>query len=113
MPTTPRSRDCPCTPFRRSLRAAVRPDARGRTAAAVHQLDVAPSLRQQRRQFLVVLPITALACLGFALLLEPALAPAPVRLAASALGLVVSGAFLAASCWHRSRVTVGRRRRSW
>jgi PAS domain S-box-containing protein len=71
------------------------------------------SLEQQRRRFLVVLPLTVAAGVLFALLLQPVLVPLATRQAASGLGLVVSGVFLAVSCWRRGRLTVGRRRRSW
>ena len=87
--------------------------ARKRSAAEVHLADVAPSLRQQRRLFLVVLPVTLLACTAFALLLQPGMVPRPTRQAASAIGLISSGAFVAVSCWRRSRLTIGRRSRSW
>jgi len=71
------------------------------------------SLERQRRRFRVVLPATVAGCALFAVLLEPALFPLAVRQAASGLGLIVSGVFLAVSCWSRARRTVGRRRRSW
>lgn len=67
---------------------------------------------RQRRRFRAVLAASLLGCLVFAALLAPG-RPEDVRLAASALGLVLSGAFLATSCWVRARRTVGRRRRSW
>ena len=67
---------------------------------------------RQRRRFRVVLAASVVGCAIFAVLLAPGTAE-DVRLAASALGLVLSGAFLAGSCWVRARRTVGRRRRSW
>ncbi|GAB6984250.1 sensor histidine kinase [Nocardioides pyridinolyticus] len=56
--------------------------------------------------------MSVVTCAGFAVLLAPGTAP-EVRLSASALGLVLSGAFTAVSCWLRARRTIGRRRRSW
>jgi hypothetical protein len=71
------------------------------------------SLEQQQRRFRIVLSATIVAGALFGVLLQPALVPSGVRQATSALGLILSGVFLAVSCWQRARLTVGRRRRSW
>ncbi|HEU5039036.1 MAG TPA: ATP-binding protein [Nocardioides sp.] len=61
----------------------------------------------------MVLPVALLACIAFAVLLQPERVPLELRQSGSAAGLVLSGAFLAVSSWLRARQTVGRRRRSW
>lgn len=71
------------------------------------------SWERQRRRFAVALVASVAGCAAFAVLLTPAWTSKDVRLSASALGLVLSGAFLAVSCVVRARMTAGRRRRSW
>lgn len=71
------------------------------------------SWERQRRRFVVVLVASVVGCAVFAALLTPAWTAEDVRLTASSLGLVLSGAFLAVSCGVRARMTTGRRRRSW
>lgn len=71
------------------------------------------SWERQQRRFVVVLVGAVIACVAFGVLLTPAWTAEDVRLSASGLGLVLSGAFLAVSCAVRARMTAGRRRRSW
>jgi PAS domain S-box-containing protein len=91
----------------------VRADVRAPGTRTADLPEAFRSLDRQRRRFLVVLPVTAVVLGVFALLLQPALLALSVRQAASGLGLILSGGFLGLSCWHRSRLTDGRRRRSW
>ena len=83
------------------------------TAAGLPGPRTALPLERQRRRFLVVLPVALLACVVFAVLLQPERLPLELRESVSAAGLVLSGVFLAVSCWLRARQTIGRRRRSW
>lgn len=61
------------------------------------------------RGFRRVVAFTALALAAVAVVLQPAVAPVSVRQTVSATALVLSGAFLAASCWRRLRRPAGRR----